>query len=268
MNVKHWKLPPLDPEKKWLNRSIELQILLACNWRCIGCDQGSQFGSFDFVRKGTMTMEQIDHFANEMLTNNAYIGRIRVMGGEPSVHPKFHEILKFLTDKLVNTGHIGRLEIITNGANKEKLNLAKPFAKVRVSGEEVKQSAHVANLVNTPESLGYEGKICSAPWHCGMSLNFWGYFPCSSGAGISRFEDWMVWQRLTLPTCTKPCNAVMETWPELQKLCNHCYHALRDSDKIKCGTFNADNNKPGEHIREKIEAWKAGKKVEWSVYGQ
>jgi hypothetical protein len=262
-----WKMPPTT-EKLWLNASMELQIILACNWRCVACDQGSQFSSFDFVKKGTMTMEQIQHFIDEMKSKNAYIGRIRVMGGEPTVHPKFDSIMRLLHESLVKTKHVARLEIVSNGSRPEILKTVRSIAKVRTSGERVKNETHVANLVQTPISLGYQGTVCSAPWHCGFSLNAYGYFPCSSGAGIARFEDWMIWQRTELPTCERPGNVVMEAWPDLRQLCDHCYHGLRESDKIRCGTSNETMNKPGKHIAKQIDDWKHGKKVEWKIYGQ
>lgn len=262
-----WKLPPPDPKKVWLNTSLEIQIILACNWRCVSCDQGSQFSSFDFIKRGTMTMEQIMFFIGEMKDKNAYLGRIRIMGGEPTVHPDFIEILIRLKNELV-PHHVGKIEVVTNGSRKEMIEKAKELSKVRISGTRVKEDTHLANLVQTPESLGYRGIMCNAPWHCGFSLNAFGYFPCSSGAGIARFEDWMIWQRLTLPTCKTPGNVVREVWPELQRLCDHCYHGLKESDKIKSGTSNKANNTPGSHIASKIQQWKDGKKAEWKTYGQ
>jgi hypothetical protein len=261
-----WNELPQDKAKLWLNKSLELQIILACNWHCIACDQGSQFSSFDFVKRGTMTLDQVRHFIGEMKSANTYIGRIRILGGEPTVHPKFKEIVELLHSELVPS-HVGQLEVITNGSHPERIQSVRHLIKPRVSREEAKQSAHVANLINTPASLGYEGRMCNAPWHCGISLNAYGYFPCSSGAGIARFEDWMKWQRLKLPTCVKPCNAVRETWPELQELCNHCYHGLRDEDKVRCGTSNPANNVPGAHIKTKMDEWRKGKKAVWEVYG-
>lgn len=262
-----WKDAPTEPGLMWLNKSMELQILLACNWHCIACDQGSQFGGFDFVKKGTMTMDQLGVFAGEMIENRAYLGRIRILGGEPTVHPKFQMMVEFLHHTLVPR-HVGCIEVVTNGSHPERIaRVAHLIRKARVSGERQKAAAHVANFLHTPESLGYRGTVCRAPWHCGFSLNFYGYFPCSSGAGIARFEDWMRWQRLALPTCKKPGSAVRENWPDLQDLCSHCYHGLKEKDKVMCGTSDPKRNAPGPHIAPKLDAWRQGKKAEWPVYG-
>lgn len=262
-----WKAPPKDSSKKWLNKSLEIQLLLACNWSCTACDQFSQLRTVSFVRKGTMTLDQIAHFIAEMKEQNAYFGRIRLVGGEPTIAPRFAEITKMLHSELVTTGHIGRLEVVTNGSKPEKIQPVKVYLeKVRVSGEEAKQRDHTANMVHSPASLGYEGKMCTAPWHCGWSLNYWGYFPCSSGAGLSRFYDWTQWQRLNLPLAK-----TLDVWPDLQTLCNHCYHALRPEHKIKCGTGTkpgqAELNKPSPENQVILDRWLSGALPTWPIYG-
>lgn len=257
----NWKAPPNDG-KLWINKSMELQILLLCNWNCHACDQHSNMPGISYVKKSTMTMDQIGVFIEEMKENNAYIGRIRVMGGEPTLHPKFYDMLKLLRTELVKNNHVGQLEVITNGSKSEVINVCKEHIdKVRVSGEAAKQREHVANLAATPNSLGYAGKICSAPWHCGFSLNYYGYFPCSAGAGIARLHDIMKHQRLTLPL-----NGIKD-WPELQELCNFCYHGLRQEHKVKCGTDLYQLNVPSEESWRSLGPWLNGKQPDWRVYG-
>lgn len=258
----NWKAAPLDPAKVWINKSLELQIILACNWDCIACDQHSQFHGLSIVKRGTMSVGQIEHFCREMRDANAYLGRIRVMGGEPTLHRQMPDMLALL-DALVKDGHLGQLEIITNGSHPEKIQPIKHhLAKVRVSGEAAKERAHVANLVQTPDSLGYRGIACSSPWHCGISLNAWGYFPCSAGAGVARFQDWMRWQRLKLPLA-----GVRATWPDLEDLCSFCYHGLLGADKIKCGTSDPNNNIPNDANAKHLADWQAGKQPSWPIYG-
>jgi hypothetical protein len=265
-----WKAPPADSSKVWLNKSLEVQLLLACNWSCQACDQFSQFSRWSWIKRGTMTLEQIDHFCQEMVEANAYFGRIRLVGGEPTLHPKFADIVAMLHSRLVVTGHIGLLEVITNGTGAAKLEPVKHLIhKVRTSGESAKQAAHTANLVATPASLGYKGKRCGQPEHCGWSLSYYGFAPCSSAAGIMRLRDLMQpHQLVTLPTQRGTEN----NWPELQKLCDQCYHALHDDDKIKCGTGQREEdrgkNAPGPDVVPLIEAWNTGKQPSWPVYAQ
>lgn len=268
MSEINWKAPPSDTSKLWLNKSLEMQLLLACSWSCQSCDQLSQFTQISWIKKGTMTVAQVQNFCREMREANAYFGRIRMVGGEPSLHPKLLEVVTLLYG-LVESGHIGLLEMVTNGDHMDRIQPVKHMlAKVRVSGEASKQKNHTANLVHTPASLGYEGKRCGQPEHCGWSLSYYGYAPCSSAAGIMRLRDLIGEHgKLSLPQV----KGTEANWPKLQDLCNQCYHALRDEDKIKCGTGqraeDAGKNSPGPEINAHLEPWLHGKVPTWPAYG-
>ncbi len=260
-----WKDAPTDSTKLWLNRSIEIQVMLACNWQCPSCDQMSQFGSFSFIKRGTMTLAQIEHFCDEMVAANAYFGRARLVGGEPTIHKDFAAIVELLHARLVTAGHIGIIEVVTNGSHPERIQPVKHLvARVRVSGNGDKEKHHVANLVHTPESLGYQGKRCGQPEHCGWSLSHYGFAPCSSAAGIMRLRDMMPeHQRTDLPQV----RGTEANWPKLQELCNRCYHALKPEDKIHAG-LDAEKNTPGPELAPLVDEWKAGKQASWPIYGQ
>lgn len=264
-----WKDPPADPNKLWLNRSIEIQVLLACNWSCSACDQHSNFHGISYIKKGTMTLAQIQHFIDELKTANGYFGRIRLVGGEPTMHPKFAEIVRLLHESLV-PAHVGGLELITNGDNNShKIEPVRHLLRVRISNERDKQRSHVANLPATPASLGYQGKRCGQPEFCGWSLSYFGYSPCSSGAGIMRLRDLMGdHQRLTLPT-VRPTE---QTWPGLQSLCDQCYHGLKDEDKVRCGTGQQPGqlelNTPSAETWSHLGQWVQGKPAAWPIYGE
>lgn len=267
-----WKDPPKDPTKRWLNKSLEIQIMLACNWSCHACDQHSNFAGLSYVKKGTMTLSQIEHFIRQMKEANAYFGRIRLVGGEPSLHPKLTEIVRLLHAELVPS-HVHQLEIVTNGSHPEKLGAIRHLVKVRVSDESDKQKHHTANLRATPNSLGYEGKRCGAPEHCGWSLSYYGFAPCSSGAGIMRLHDLMDIHRVAeLPTAGVREGGTGTVWPKLQDLCNLCYHALRPEDKVKCGTGMKEGqhelNTPSEETWKALAPWLNGRAAPWEVYGQ
>ena len=267
-----WKAPPADPNKVWLNRSLEIQVLLACNWSCISCDQMSQFSKIAWIKKGTMSIEQIRHFCQEMRDANAYFGRIRLVGGEPTIHPDFAAIVILLHAGLVENGHVGRIEVVTNGSHPERIEPVRNLIeKVRVSDDGDKQKHHTSNLVHTPASLGYEGKRCNQPEHCGWSLSYYGYAPCSSAAGIMRLRD-LVEQhgKHELPLATSRTvrdSATNANWPQLQDLCNQCYHALKPEHKIKSGTSDPANNLPGPDVKPQLDAWLAGRKAAWPIYG-
>lgn len=255
----NWKSPPQDSARKWLNKSLEIQLMLLCSWRCCSCDAYSQFPSISWIKRGTMTLAQIEHFVRELKDANGYFGRIRLLGGEPSIHPKFAEMVELLHSELV-PDHVFRLEVITNGAHPEKIDPIRHLVKVRVSGAADKEKHHVANMRATPASLGYKGRRCSSPEHCGWSLSYYGYAPCSAGAGIMRLRDLMgQHQRTSLPES-------VESW-DVQQLCDHCYHGLRSEDKVKTGASRHDLNTPSPDVYEHLGPWLSGKQPDWQVYG-
>lgn len=262
----NWKSPPADPSKKWLNKSLELLITLVCNWSCVSCNAFSQFSSFGFVKKGTMTLAQISHFCDEMERDNAYFGRIRILGGEPTLHPQFHAIVTMLYERLVAKGHVGHLEIITNGTHMDRIRpIQHMIAKVKPSGERAKDKHHVANLIHTPKSLGYKGQRCGQPEFCGWTLSAYGFSACSSAAGIQRLRDMMgpEHQKLELPQ-VRGTNA---NWPHLQDMCDLCFCGLKPEHKIRSGTRDPSRNQPGPDVVDDVNAWAGGKQPDWPRYG-
>ena len=259
-----WK-DPAPPNRRYIHRSLELQINLYCNWTCVSCDSFSQFPQLPFTKAGVFDLGQVRTFIGEMHAANGWIGRIRILGGERTVNPRFALIVEVLKTEVVERGHVGELEVITNGSHPEKIAPVKHLLnRVRVSGEARKNNEHVANMIHSPRSLGYEGKVCSAPYHCGWSLNHWGFFPCSAGAGLARFlDDVPRWQRTSLPL-----GKTLEIWPDLTDLCGDCYHSLKPEHKIKSGTSDPSRNQPNDENAKRLGEWHSGKQMDWPVYGQ
>jgi len=266
--MRAWKKGPDKEGMLYVNTSLEVQILLQCNFSCSPCDAFSNYHGVHWIKKGTMTLKQIKHFAAEMRDNNASLGRVRLLGGEPTMHPKLEEICKIMQG-LQKDGHVRIVEMVTNASNMEKANEVKPYLnKIRRSDLNEKNKTMVANLVHTPKSLNTKAYICSAPSFCGLSLNAFGYFPCSSGAGLARLlNDVPRWQRTELPK--KP---FMEIWPDLLDLCSHCYHSLpvEKKQELKCGPKNYEKNTPNPEMWSYLSQWINGRVTprDWKVYGE
>jgi hypothetical protein len=67
-------------------RHIELEINTACDLTCFACDRFS-----DVVTTPAMRIEQVCLFVRESLEAGWEWDRIRLLGGEPTLHPKFKE---------------------------------------------------------------------------------------------------------------------------------------------------------------------------------
>ena len=71
---------------------IEIDITYKCNKRCNNCDRScSQAPSEEH-----MGVEQIEKFVEESIKNNVKWKYIRILGGEPALHPNIFEIVNLL----------------------------------------------------------------------------------------------------------------------------------------------------------------------------
>lgn len=75
-------------------RHIELEINVACDLDCFGCDRFS-----DVTTAPNMTVEQVKLFVDESIELEYKWDRIRILGGEPTIHPQLtqivHELLRY-----------------------------------------------------------------------------------------------------------------------------------------------------------------------------
>src|SRR5438105_5066204 len=100
----------LGPQYRRSRNRIEIDITYSCNLRCFNCNRS--------VRQAPealhMQVSQIQAFVSASIARGKRWARIRVLGGEPTLHPQFSEIVEELRryrqwyPKCV-------LEIVTNG---------------------------------------------------------------------------------------------------------------------------------------------------------
>lgn len=101
---------PGDPGVRFAH--IELEILTACDLDCFGCDRMS-----DVTTDINMTVTQVKHFVEESLELGWEWERIRLLGGEPTLHPHFQEMVGLLLDYRKHHPKVF-LQILTNGRGK------------------------------------------------------------------------------------------------------------------------------------------------------
>jgi len=61
-----------------------------------------------------MSVEQVEKFIQESIENQAYWKRIRILGGEPSLHSRFFDIIELLLNYRKNFNPDVRLVLCTN----------------------------------------------------------------------------------------------------------------------------------------------------------
>src|SRR5262249_16382666 len=92
-------------------RRIEIDITYACNLTCANCDRSC--GQAPTGER--MTLEQIEFLVKESVTKGFKWERIRLLGGEPTLHPNFFGILDLLISYRDTFSHNTVIEITTNG---------------------------------------------------------------------------------------------------------------------------------------------------------
>ncbi len=154
-----------------------MNILLtnSCNRKCPYCfaqerisytNQENIFDPKPQIMPGRITREDFRatlHFAKD---NGQNI--VGILGGEPSVHPQFIELLKDAWAEGLIT------KIFTNGLWKKKV-----IEQFMACTEKEKEKAHIIVNINEPditsdkERLGQERLLSSIGKHCGLSFNIY-----------------------------------------------------------------------------------------------
>jgi len=86
LRVQSWVTWILGPEYYRNLSMIEIDITYACNLRCYNCNRScTQAPTVE-----RMTVDQIKKFVEESKASNLQWKRIRILGGEPTLHPDFY----------------------------------------------------------------------------------------------------------------------------------------------------------------------------------
>ena len=178
----------LGPRYRRSRRRIELDITWACNLRCFNCNRSCE----QAPTGEQMSVAQVARFVDESLAAGKRWERIRILGGEPTLHPAFDAILAELLRyraavpevvlELVSHGHgertTARLASLPEGITVEntgKTSPTQPFHTFNVAPRDLPSYAR-ADWRNG----------CAIPETCGVGLGPYGYYPCAVAAGIDR----------------------------------------------------------------------------------
>lgn len=155
-----------------------------------------------------MTLDQIEKLGQQLRERKEHIDKIKVVGGEPLVHPQYQEIIEKLNEFRLE-GLITFIKINTN-----KL-LPRPAFDFPVRYLGGLKGGHIPFQVS-PADLGVKTNLgCAMPIGCGYSLDAWGFLPCSPAIALVRvFKLYHLYKR-ELPT---------GPWG-YEEICKHCVFA-------------------------------------------
>lgn len=223
---------------------MELIITYRCNRKCLNCDaMVHQAPSNDYMR-----VEQVKKFVFESIEKNIKWQNIRVLGGEPTLHPNIKEIIKELCDYKSIYGKDTIITVVSNGTgeyvNRVLYELKKDYDIVIENSNKLSDIQPSFWPVNQApidmdeyKSMDFS-KGCWITTMCGGALDPNGFYPCSIGAAIARSTG-QDFGRKSLPNQEDTMEDLLEN---LCKLCGHYYNSVND----ELTTDIVDNNNIGE----------------------
>jgi Radical SAM superfamily len=214
----------LGPEFKRSRRFIEIDITYACNLNCYNCNR-----SCEQAPTGEhMSREQIQHFVDEWIGEKKVWDRIRILGGEPTIHKDFLEILEIFRSYRRTHAPGAIIEVVTNGYG-EKVDAAirsiPSDVQVNNTAKESKVQPQFCSFniapIDVPDYRDTDyTNGCMVTEVCGTGLGPGGYYPCAVAGGIDRIFGWNL-GRHCLPKEDDGMQA------ELKRFCSVCGYYKR-----------------------------------------
>lgn len=214
---------------------IELDITWACNLRCANCNRSCAQAP---TGEG-MTLDQVQRFVAESIARGKRWERIRVIGGEPTLHPDLDAILSELLRYRAHTGGTVVIELATHGhGERVRSVLARLPPEVQVDdshkdGPDPLFEAFNAAPVDDPAFARADFRNgCPVTEVCGVGLGPYGYYACAVAAGIDRVVGGDI-GRKALPVDADDLH------DQLAASCRMCGHFARRGATVTTPTASA-----------------------------
>jgi len=141
-----------------------------------------------------MSVSQIEKLVLESIASGKHWGRIRLLGGEPMLHPAIFEILEVLENYRREYSPATKIEISTNGFGVEvndRLGRVPGYIQVNNSRKSNRYQEKFDAFNLAPCDKWYYvltdfTNACKISSLCGMGLNRFGYYPCTVAGSIDR----------------------------------------------------------------------------------
>jgi uncharacterized radical SAM superfamily Fe-S cluster-containing enzyme len=169
---------------------IEIDITYSCNLKCVGCDRSCTQAPENIH----MPIQIIQNFLFQTEMTGHQWESVHILGGEPTLHPKFLEIIGLLDKWFKNNSPATELKVISNGYSKKSrdiLSLIPEYWHHNKSFKDIKNLPYFEPFniapIDLPEWEKEDfSKGCWISQYCGIGLTPQGYFPCAVSGGIER----------------------------------------------------------------------------------
>ena len=201
-------------------RAIEIDITYRCNLRCLNCNRSCT----QCPSRLEMPLDTIVSFIDQSVAAGVAWRRIRLLGGEPTLHAQFFTIIDLL--KAYRDAHSPQTRIVvcTNGSGRTvQRRLRRLPADVAVKNTYKRGGQRLFRPFNRApvDSRIFSGSDfscgCRILEDCGMGLTPMGYYPCAVAGGIDRIFQFNT-GRPQLPAPGDPMT------DHLRRFCPYCGH--------------------------------------------
>jgi len=176
---------------------IEIDITYKCNLKCIACNRScSQAPTNEQIE-----FADIERFIAESIELGKKWDLINILGGEPTLHPDFEKIIKYISERyIILHSPKTHLQIVSNGLTEYTRNLleeVKNYKNVSIDYGSFKKNNKIeyfSPFNDAPidddnfKNVDYS-KACWVTNYCGIGLNKFGYYGCSVCGGIDRIVN-------------------------------------------------------------------------------
>lgn len=182
-------------------KSIEMDITYRCNLKCVNCNRSCGVAP----TTDEMTIAQVEKFVDESIRTHAQWDRIRLLGGEPTLHPDLFPILDIIADYKTKHSPEAIIELCTNGSNSFIKNVLSKLPKGIMVSNAFKDSPAYdgyayycgpkgltrVNFHDAPKDHFWMARFdysngCWLPQTWGIGLSPYGYYCCSTASAIDR----------------------------------------------------------------------------------
>ncbi|THB73183.1 MAG: radical SAM protein [Desulfobulbaceae bacterium] len=223
----------LGPVQSHSRDHIELNITEKCNLRCYNCDMSCR----QAPSAEDMTVDQVVKFIEESKAIGKKWKRIRLLGGEPTLHPQIHEIVALILAYKSDFAPDCLVQIASNGHGKKVQSILAEMPE----GIEVDSTDKDGNLnhdfspfnIAPRDCLSYRGTDyrngCFIMTEtCGMGLSRSGYYQCIVASGLDRVVGYDN-GRKSIPAETDELDDLKEVYCQI---CGH-YRITKPKDMDK-----------------------------------